>query len=351
MKKIFIPLCVAVAMLATGCNKKRATKTTEKMRVETCEARVDKTGRTHEFPFVTKPFRTTNLSFRVGGPVTRFNAFSGNLYQQGEVIAQIDPRDFIIRKERSEALYIQCKTEFERICKLYNSGNIAASSYDKAKAEYTSAKLNYETACNELADTKLTAPFTGFVGEVFIEQYQDIQPTRDVVSFIDMNKLKIETYVTKEVAARKADIKSIELTFDGDNKCYIAQLLEVSKSTTSNNLSYLLTAQLDNTEAKLISGMSGKVNIIYNDEVKEEVITIPQAAVAHRPTQGSFVWVVDDEQGAVTKRKVITGSLAADNRVIILEGIEKGERIAVSGLRFLSDNMPVENISNKIDRI
>lgn len=51
-----------------------------------------------EFSFIARPFRTSELSFRVGGPIDRFDVYAGNRYQQGSIIAEIDPRDFRIRK-------------------------------------------------------------------------------------------------------------------------------------------------------------------------------------------------------------------------------------------------------------
>ena len=62
-----------------------------------------------EFPFIARPFRTSELSFRVGGPIDRFDVYAGNQYERGNIIAEIDPRDFRIRKERAEAVYRQSK--------------------------------------------------------------------------------------------------------------------------------------------------------------------------------------------------------------------------------------------------
>ena len=52
---------------------------------------------------------------------------------------------------------------------LYEKDNLSASAYEKARADYTSAKTAFETATNELDDTRLIAPFDGYVGEVYIE--------------------------------------------------------------------------------------------------------------------------------------------------------------------------------------
>lgn len=118
-----------------------------------------------EFSFIAKPFKETELSFRVGGPIDRFEVYAGNYYHRGDIIAEIDSRDFRIRKERAEAVYHQAKAEFERIKVLYEKNNLSASAYEKARADYTSAKTAYETAVNELEDTKLIAPFDGYIGK------------------------------------------------------------------------------------------------------------------------------------------------------------------------------------------
>ena len=78
--------------------------------------------------------------------------------------------------------------------------NLSASAYEKARADYTSAKTAFETATNELDDTRLIAPFDGYVGEVYIEKFQDVKATQPVVSFIDITQLKIEAYVTQDIA-------------------------------------------------------------------------------------------------------------------------------------------------------
>ena len=42
-----------------------------------------------EFPIITQPFRTTELSFRVSGPIDRLDVYAGNYYRRGDIIAEI----------------------------------------------------------------------------------------------------------------------------------------------------------------------------------------------------------------------------------------------------------------------
>lgn len=299
-----------------------------------------------EFPFIAQPFRTSELSFRVGGPIDRFDVYAGNQYKQGSIIAEIDPRDFQIRKERAEAVYHQAKAEFERIEALYLKKNISASTYEKAKAESVSAKMAFETAAYELEDTRLVAPFTGYVGEVYIEKFQDVKATQPVLSLIDIHQLKIEIYVTQDIAYAAQKMDSIRLRFDAlPDRIFTARVAEVSKGTTPNNLSYLLTAFLPNKDGGLLAGMSGKAILDIPQAGSLSGVCIPQTALCHRPLEGDYVWAVNPETKEVSRRNIKIGKLLPDGYAQITQGLKVHETVAVSNLRFLSEGMKVNTTS------
>lgn len=337
----------AVLMLLASCTGK-TDDTRSDLIVKTEKPTNYSNGKGREYSFISRPYRTSELSFRVGGPIDRFEVYAGNYYPQGSIIAEIDSRDFRIRKERTEAIYKQMKAEFERIRKLFEKNNISASQYEKTRTEYTTAKTSFDMAVNELEDSRLLSPFNGYVGEVYIEKFQDVKATQPVLSLIDIDLLRIEIYVTQEIAASAHALDSVEVRFDMcPGKLYKAKVVEISKGTTHNNLSYLLTALLPNPDRKLLAGMSGKVSINLPTSHKENGVVIPQAALCHRPTQGDFVWIVNENTAEVNLRNVKKGCLLPNGKVLISEGLNMNETIAVSGLRFLSDGMKVGLSSQK----
>ncbi len=218
----------------------------------------------------------------------------------------------------------------------------------KARADYTSAKTAFETATNELHDTQLIAPFDGYVGEVYIEKYQDVKATQPVISFIDITQLKIEAYVTQDIALQAGEIKEVSVRFDiGSDVVYPAKVVEISKSTTRNNLSFLMTALLPNKQGEWPAGVSGKVLLDLPSSSTTSMITIPQTALNHRPTEGDYVWTVDNAAGKVSKRKIVLGELLPNGKVEVKGGLQAGETVAVSKLRFLSEGTSVEIMAQK----
>lgn len=343
--KVRFILLSGLSFLLCACNGKE-TKNEQDLLVYTAQATTLSEESSKEFPFIAQPFRTSELSFRVGGPIDRFDVYAGNQYKQGSIIAEIDPRDFRIRKERAKAVYHQAKAEFERIEVLYKKENISASTYEKAKAECISAKMAFETAVNELADTRLIAPFSGYVGEVYIEKFQDVKATQPVLSLIDIHQLRIEIYVTQDIAYAAQKMDSIRLRFDAiPGKIFDARIAEVSKGTTRNNLSYLLTAFLPNKDGEFLAGMSGKaiLDVVQGKGASE--VCIPQTALCHRPTEGSYVWVVNPESKQVNRRKVMVTELLPDGYAVVAQGLQANETVAVSKLRFLSNGMKVTTTS------
>ena len=82
-------------------------------------------SQTHEYPFISMPVRTTELSFRVGGQVMRFDALDGQYYAKGEQIAVIDNRDYKLKKQRAEASFRQAEADYLRTSRLYENNNIS----------------------------------------------------------------------------------------------------------------------------------------------------------------------------------------------------------------------------------
>lgn len=337
--RIFI---LPLLWLTASCTDRSPKPEYTPVRVETARATTIEVSSCREFPFIAKPLRTSILSFRVSGPVDRFEVYAGNCYRAGDLIAGIDPRDFQLRYEQAEAAYRQARADYDRVAVLYEKDNLPASSYETARATCIAAETARDAALNALNDTRLVAPFDGYIGEVFIERYQDVKASQPVVTLADISSLRIEIYVTQEIAMRVRDLDEVAIEFDhfpGEN--FRARVVECARSTTPNNLSYLLTALLPNSEGTLPAGISGRVQFDLPGETRSAV-AIPRKALCHTFGAGDYVWTVDPASGRVTQRHITVGELLPGDRIAVNGGLSDEETVAVSGLRFLDDGQIVE---------
>lgn len=336
-----VVLLMSLASVMIGCQGGQDSKQQKEVRVETARAEQVAGAERREYPFIATPLRESTLSFRVPGMVDRFESYAGNLYKRGSIIAEIDRRDFYLRKEQTEAVYRQAKAEFERMESLYHKNNISASAYEQARAAYVSAKTAFNKAANDLDDTRLVAPFNGYVGQTYIENYQEVKASQPVITLVDISKLRIEVYVTQEVAMAAGKLQTASLTFDHQpGKTYTARIADCARSTTANNLSYLLTILLPNPDGELSAGMSGRVWFDM-DRTTGGSVAIPQTALCHQPQKGDHVWVVNSKDNTVSSRQVTAGAMMPGGMFSITKGLQAGETVATTNLRFLSEGMKV----------
>ena len=138
-----------------------------------------------------------------------FDVQQGQFFRKGQLIAAIDECDFVIQKQRTEALYRQAEVDYARISSLYAKDNISGMNYEQAKANYERTKADYEAAVNAWEDSRLYAPFDGYVQQAHIERYQDVKPSVPVVTFIDLSRIKVEAYVPEDMALQMRQKDSV----------------------------------------------------------------------------------------------------------------------------------------------
>lgn len=330
MKKNVVLICLIVGLLS--CSSDNKTEQDSRLKVSAYEVKADSSTSSNEVSFISKPFRESDLSFRVSGPLQSFKAYSGDYFRKGEVIAVIDDRDFKVRRDKAKAAYLQAEAEYKRIQTLYNQENVAQSALEKAEAGFLVAKANYDSAENELKDTRLIAPFDGYIQQVNVEVHQDVKAFQPIVSFIDMNQLKIEAFVSQAVAGSYKSGDLIKVSFDGiSGSEHTAKILNISKSTGKNNLSFTLTASVENPANTLPGGTSG---LMYfpraTGGAASSMLLVPLKAVCNTPTYDSYVWVFDQQTGQVHRRPVRPGKPVSNGMIQITEGLKVNELVVLT---------------------
>ena len=103
--------------------------------------KVEAKGTAHcrDFPGVTKERKESKLAFRVSGPLQLFNVKVGQRLAEGDVIAQIDPRDFQLAVARAEAGLAEAKAGLKAMHEGARAEDIASL---EAKLGGARSKLN-----------------------------------------------------------------------------------------------------------------------------------------------------------------------------------------------------------------
>lgn len=108
---------------------------------------------------------------------------------------------------------------------------------------------------------------------------------------------------------------------------------------------YLVTLSFENTkEATILPGMTAKVVMRSpKDDVSEAELAgfmVPVSAVAENEKGAVYAWRVDTDTMQVSQVMVELGQLSG-TEIRVLNGLQEGDRIAVSGVHHLREGMKV----------
>lgn len=112
-----------------------------------------------------RPRTETILSAEVSGAIVSISPkfIPGGVFAKGEVLMQIDPTNYRVAVEQSEALLTQRQIEFDGAAKLRSQGYRAESEYASAAAALASAKAEVVRSKRNLERTKIALPYAGMV--------------------------------------------------------------------------------------------------------------------------------------------------------------------------------------------
>ncbi len=345
IQKILMVLTIAASSLfsMTSCNnecieKEQAIRFVKLEEVSSTQSITDLT-----FNGSIKEKSTTQLSFRVGGPLTKLNINIGSYVKKGQTIAVIDQRDYRLQVETAKAQYIQIKAEYERYNELYKKKKLPENTLEKLEAGYLMAKAAFDNAENALSDTELKAPVSGYIFEKCTENFQTVGPGQPIVSIVDMSKQEVVIHVP---ASKLHEINENRIVYCSVQNAGVsgipAQLINVAKKAGDDNL-YEVRFQLDlDSKTTIKPGMSAEV-LIDGYVNMPESITVPVGSVFHSNGK-NYVWVFNSKTSKIEKRKITLAELQNNGRITIQTGIKNGDQIVVAGIHSLVNNQQVKPI-------
>ena len=115
--------------------------------------------------------------------------------------------------------------------------------------------------------------------------------------------------------------------------------------TSSDALGFPVSIRLIDVDTEQYSISPGMtcVATILTPESNPRALTLPLSAIYAPSTGGNYVWIIKDD-GRVEQREVSLGGLSGDDNVIILSGIEAGDRIVTAGIYKLRNGEKVRII-------
>ncbi len=168
-KPTFSQICnftavIIYLILLVSCSFKNRRNTNDHIRLVKTTRVVKTASETiKQYPGIVEEAEEVNLAFRVAGPIQRIAVKEGDFVKRGQLIAQMDARDYEVQKNAIEVQVQQLQGEYKRIEELKNRKSVADNDYEKMLAGKEMAEAKLKNASDQLNDTKLYAPFSGYI--------------------------------------------------------------------------------------------------------------------------------------------------------------------------------------------
>lgn len=294
------------------------------------------------FPGKTKSVEDVNVAFRVSGPIRKVYVKEGDYVRRGQLIAEMDPRDYRVQLSATQAEYEQIKADAERVIALYNEGNTTASNYDKARYGLQQITEKLANHRNQLADTKLYAPISGYIQKRLHSDGETISAGMPVVSMFSSADTEIEIFVPASDYAKRDQLVSAFCSFEVvPDENFPLEISSYSKEANASQLysvRFKIAGSYD--RSKITPGMTTMVYVRYNANDADKTVKVPTSAVNHKEGK-TVVFVCDEKAGVVHERTITVGKIDLHGNIEVKEGIKTGENVVTSGVRFLQDGQKV----------
>ena len=306
-----------------------------------------------DFPAQISPTQKTILAFKYAGKIKSINFESGDFVKKGQVIATIDDSDYKVnleafskKYEAANAVVQNAEAQFSRAEKLYKGGAMPKKDYDNAVMQKNvaistlkEASAGLENARNTLNDTKIIAPYDGYIDKKIVEVGTVIPEGGPVISFISNEITDISVNASLKDLENIKNASNIIFKDNLSEKVYPLKIKSIAQNPDSINLTYPVTFTFLNLEKneKFLSGQTGTVTISVKNNGNQEIL-IPLDALFE--DNGSNVDLF--KNGIAVKTAVEIGELRETDKISIVKGLKSGDKVIVAGVSKLADGEKVK---------
>jgi RND family efflux transporter MFP subunit len=216
------------------------------------------------------------------------------------------------------------------------------------RAEIKALEAAVDNAKNQLDYGVLKAPFDGVVAAKYVHNFQTVQAKQPIVRLLDVSKIEVTVQVPESLIALAPRVKKVHCRFDAYPDCeFEGEITKIGSEASQTTRTFPVTVAVDQPEdVEILPGMAA---VVRAEPPEGEVaagdhLIVPPSAVFTDATgqagQQSYVWVVGEDGGNVTRRAVTSGELTAVG-IAVTEGLKTGEWVVTDGVHSLRDGQQV----------
>ncbi|MEH2124370.1 efflux RND transporter periplasmic adaptor subunit [Nostoc sp.] len=342
-----------------------------------------------------KSLRSVTLQPRIQGQVTQILVKSGDPIVEGAAILQVDPtrpagisgsntvpQAFLMQLANARATLKSLEAErpsyvanlqlyqqnYEKFVSLAEQGAVsrqtsnqfanrlanAKTSLDAIdsriqaqratilQAEKSLQQSNVNTQTQQPQSDKITAPFSGTVGNIPVKVGDLVNTSTPLVNITQNRPLEVNISVPLQQGPQLRKGMPVEVMNTQGQKLGRSRIFFIAPNASNETQTILIKALFDNTNSQLRADQLVRARVFWN---QRPGVLIPTTAMT-RVGGDTFVYVVEKtspqgvSQQVARQRRVKLGEIKGNNYQVI-EGLQPEDKVIISGLLNLRDGVAI----------
>jgi len=309
----------------------------------------------------------TDVTTEAGGVVQKIAFEAGQPVAAGSLLVELNSAAELATLEAMEASAKLAAVQAERWRALGTDQLVSQAEVEERGTQAATARAQAESQRALIAQKRIRAPFDGILGIRRVNLGQYVAPGDPIVSLQSLDPIYLNFTLPAQDLAHVREGLVVRAQVDSiDGREFEGTVTAIEPALDPETRNFRVQATLQNPEHLLRPGSFGRVEFEVGQE--QEVVVIPQTAVAFNP-YGNVVFVVvaaeegaggedggdagagadadADDPGLIVRQRFVTTGPTRGDMIVVTRGLEPGETVVNGGLLRLRNDAAV-TINNEI---
>lgn len=305
------------------------------------------------YPGHVEPVERVEVRPRVSGYIQSVDFKEGDLVRRGDVLVRIDPRDYATAVAEAEATLAKSRAEaelaereqhrakrlLERQAASQEEAERRTAEAQVARAAVAASEAALARARLDMSRTQVISPIDGRIGRAEVTAGNLVSPDDRLAVLVSNNDLYVRFDVDeKAFAGTKPSRWQARFTLpEAPERVYEGPLAFLDNEVAVSTGTIRARVRVNEPDAALVAGRYGQVELIVDE--REDALLVDEKALG--ADQGTRFLLVVGAEDKLEYRPVTVGSRVGPYRVIE-HGLERSDRVVVTGLMRVRPGMPVQ---------
>ena len=310
---------------------------------------VEPTAFNHYFKVygVVESNQAITLMSETSGKIEAIKVERGQRVSKGQLLAILDAAVLQQNKAELETALDLAQKIFKKQERLWVEEKIGSEvQYLEAKNSKESLERKLETINAQIAMTRIRAPFSGIVDEIFPKEGEMASPQVAMFRLVNLSSVYLTADVSEFYVGKVKRGTGAIVEFTNLEDKVESEVIQVGNFINPNNRTFKINVALSGGANRYKPNMMASVQL--NDYSKDSTIVLNSRVVLETTSGESFVYVVENvnDNIGVVRRVLIKTGPSYEGKVEVLEGLGGSEKVIDKGSRSVKSGQKVRLVKD-----